>query len=246
MAPIKEWAFLKAAKHGPARVIRYLLPKFEDDTDTLVNALHLAVDNHQPEVVRLLLGSDTPVDAINPKGYTALHIAACRANVVMIKMLLGAGADINAVTPRGDTALHLVAGNYRQSVTPRRLKRAARELIKNDAAQNIQNQQGNTALHSAIFYTDGEVSVKNYEIMDMLLKSRPRLTMKNHEGHTPLAWATLHNCEGIMALEMAEAKAGIGPENNRENGAQGPVGVADSGEVADSEEVADSRPSSVV
>lgn len=234
MAPIKEWAFLKAAKHGPIRVFQYLLPKFEGDIDSLVNALHLAVDNHQPEVVRLLLKADTPVDAINPKGYTALHIAACRANVVMINILLDADAEINAVTPRGDTALHLVAGNYRKSVTPRRLKRAARELIRHDAAQNIQNQQGNTALHSAIYYSDGEVSVKNYEIMDMLLKSHPRLTMRNAEGHTPLSWAKLHNCEGIMALEMAEAKAGIGPENNGENGAQGPAEVEDSVEGSDS------------
>lgn len=221
-------------------MVQYLLPKFEGDSDTLVNALHLAVDNHKPDVVRLLLKSNTPVEAINATGYTALHIAACRANVVMINILLDAGANIDAVTPRGDTALHLVAGNCRQSVTPRRLKRAARELIKHEAAQNIQNQQGNTALHCAIYYADGGVSVRNYEIMDMLLKSRPKLTMKNNEGHTPLDWAKLHNSEGIMALEMAEAKAGISSGGNRGSGTQGPV------EVADSEEGSDSLPPNAI
>lgn len=228
MAQIKEWAFLKAAKHGAVRVVKYLLPKFADDPESLVNALHLAVDNHQPDVVRLMLKAGTPpVNAVGHKGYTALHHAASRANVVMINILLEAGADINAVTASGDTALHLVAGNYRKSVTPRRLKRSARELIGRGAAQNIQNQLGNTPLHSAIYYTNGEVSVSNYEIMDILLNSHPRLTMKNNEGHTPLGWAISNKCEGIIFLEQAEVKAGIRPANNDDDGIQGPVMVTD-------------------
>lgn len=65
MAPIREWAFLKAAKHGANRVVQYLLPKFENNPSTLVEALQIAVDNHQPDVVRLLLGAGTPVNGVN-------------------------------------------------------------------------------------------------------------------------------------------------------------------------------------
>lgn len=228
MIQIKEWAILKAAKHGAIRVVQYLLPKFADNPGTLVDALHMAVDSHQPDVVRLLIGAGTPVNGVNQQGHVALHFAASRANVVMIEILLNAGADINFVTPRGDTPLHYVAGNLRESVTPRRLKRAGRMLIRRGAAQNIQNKLGNTPLHDAIYCTNKVVSVRHYDIMDMLLNSRANLSVRNNYGHTPLGWAMLNNCENmIQSLQQAEKRAGIIVESDEDSGIHFPEVMAD-------------------
>lgn len=228
MIPIKEWALLKAAKHGAIRVVKYLLPKFADNPNILIEALHVAVDSHQPDVVRLLLGAGTPVNGVSQQGYVALHFAASRANVVMIEILLNTGADINFVTPRGDTPLHHVAGNLRESVTPRRLKRAGRVLIRRGAAQNIQNKLGNTPLHDAIYCTNKVVSVRHYDIMDMLLNSRADLSVRNNYGHTPLGWAILNNCENmIQSLQQAEKRAGIITESDEDSEIQPPEVMAD-------------------
>lgn len=205
MAPVKELALLKAAKHGATWMVRLLLPLVRGNPDYLVDALHVAVKNHHPDVVRLLLKAGTPVRAFRQQGYTALHLAASRVDLIMVKLLLDAGADINCVTTLGDTALHIVAGNLREDVTPLEVKLTARELIDRGAAQDIGNNIGNTALHDAIHYSNDGASARHHEVMEMLLDSNPTMTARNNFGHTPLDWAILHRCDTMIpALQQAQ------------------------------------------
>ena len=56
-------------------------------------ALHLAAQGGHAEVVQLLLGAGSAVDAQTSAGATVLHIAAQEGYIEVVQLLLDAGAD---------------------------------------------------------------------------------------------------------------------------------------------------------
>lgn len=74
-------------------------------------ALHVAVRENYPHLVRLLLENGARVDAPDINDFTALHNAAWNGNLEMIDILSEAGANLRATTYEGDTPLSLAERN---------------------------------------------------------------------------------------------------------------------------------------
>ena len=76
-----------------------------------LTALHIAAEQGDSQIARLLIGARANVEAKTRLGeYTPLHLAAEGAHVSVVRVLLEAGADVRAATTNtGVTPLHLAA-----------------------------------------------------------------------------------------------------------------------------------------
>lgn len=73
--------------------------------------LHVAVENGDTDMVKLVLDFQADVSILDLSGRTPLHIAAHKGFREIIEMLLGAGSKSDIADGDGKTALHLAAGN---------------------------------------------------------------------------------------------------------------------------------------
>ena len=105
---------LEAVRRGDVAAVRTLL---RDGADPNVaqgdgmSALHIAAEEGNAEIARLLLDRGAKVEArTRLGGYTPLHLASGNAHASVVDVLLGAGADVAATTVTGGaTPLHLAA-----------------------------------------------------------------------------------------------------------------------------------------
>jgi ankyrin repeat protein len=67
--------------------------------------LHLAVDNHMPNIARLLISKGANVNALSDKNVLPIHRAARTGDVEICRLLLENGADLHARTHSGKTPL---------------------------------------------------------------------------------------------------------------------------------------------
>ena len=77
-------------------------------------ALHYAVRQQLPEVVRYLIEHGVDINSTTKESYTPLHYATCLENKEIIELLLNAGANVNArssLSTNEVTPLRLVCGN---------------------------------------------------------------------------------------------------------------------------------------
>jgi ankyrin repeat protein len=74
-------------------------------------ALHLAAENHHPEIARILLEQGADCNARSDGAWAPLHIAAEKGYLDIIKLLSHHGANLNAETTNGMTPLHWAATN---------------------------------------------------------------------------------------------------------------------------------------
>jgi ankyrin len=94
--------------------------------------LHLAADDGNSSVVRILLEHGAIVDAIETAaGYTPLHYAAARGHAEACEILIRFGADHDALTRNQDSPLHLAIEQGRAGVVAVLLKYRARLDTKN-------------------------------------------------------------------------------------------------------------------
>ena len=107
------------------------------------SALHSAASAGHVAACAVLLNASAPPDARTEAGTTALHHAAGKGHIGVVQALLQAGADPAMRTKAGDTALHRAAGTNRVAVMHELLAQLPR------AAVDLQDKQGNTAMHVA-------------------------------------------------------------------------------------------------
>lgn len=139
-----------------------------------------------------------------PNGLTPLHVAATKGSLVITKILVKNGADMELVDPQGHSPLlkALIARNtiiaeylFKQGAKldpdaalqeTARLGSADRDvigfLIRQGAALDNTDAEGNTPLHSAIL-NDQRVVAK------YLINRGASLDIRNRAGQTPLAIA---------------------------------------------------------
>ncbi|MEW5249668.1 ankyrin repeat domain-containing protein [Microbulbifer sp. 2201CG32-9] len=108
-------------------------PRFED----LLPYYFAAARSDNTEVLREFVQAGFPLDARNPKGYTALMIATYHGNSEAANYLLAQGADACAEDNRGNTAL--MAAIFRGEFA------LARTLIQRDCDLQHRNKAGNSA-----------------------------------------------------------------------------------------------------
>ena len=183
--------------------------------------LHNAAYVNAWEVAEVLLENGAAVNAKVDNGHTPLHYAALSNAYEVAKVLLENGAAVNArATLHASISPHLTAVLNKKEIdalgftgTGTSLHAAAwadacevaEVLLKNGAAVNAEDDDGDTPLHYAALSNA-------YEVAEVLLKNRAAVNAKavGANGRTPLhaaAWADA--CEVVEVLLKNGANAGV-------------------------------------
>jgi uncharacterized protein len=158
-----------------------------------MTALMKAVQKNDVARAATLIAEGANVDELDPNGDAPLVMAAYLGHSEIVKLLLDAGADVKAVDPgMKATALHAAAYAGRTE--------AARLLIQHGIDIDKQGpKNGYTALHDAIWEN-------NIETAQVIIEAGADLTLKSHNGETPLDFARTKHRREIVA--MIEGRAG--------------------------------------
>ena len=150
-------------------------------------SLMQAVKANNVAQVRELIARGVDVNAADGSGDVPLIMAAYLGHTEITRLLLEAGADVTAVdSGMKATALHAAA--YAGRTEPARL------LIQHGIAIDAQGPyNGYTALHDAIWQN-------NVETARVIVEAGADLTLRNHEGQTPLEMAKARKRQQIVAL----------------------------------------------
>ncbi len=105
--------------------------------------LHIAVEDDNLEMVKLLLGAGARLDLANEDGLTPLHAAVSCDEIEIIETLLKAGANVAAADDTGRTPLHVAVREFMN-------KKALRLLVENGADVNATDREGKTPLDVAM------------------------------------------------------------------------------------------------
>lgn len=155
--------------------------------------LHIAADNNQTEITKLLLASSK----IDPNlqdndGNTALHFAASNSRVEMTELLLESSKirpDIK--NDEGNTALHLAAKKNKLDVVIKLGKKID---------PNIRNKQGLTPLHFA-------AENNNIKLVEYLIKNGADPTLGDKEGDCPRQYSSDKKVIAILDKEEMRLKS---------------------------------------
>lgn len=158
-------------------------------------SLMQAVKADNAAQVRQLIAAGVDVNAADASGDIPLIMAAYLGHTEITRLLLEAGADVTAVdSGMKATALHAAA--YAGRTEPARL------LIQHGIDVDAQGPyNGYTALHDAIWQN-------NVETARVIVDAGADLTLRNHEGQTPLEMARDRKRQQIVA--MIEQRQGGG------------------------------------
>ena len=170
-------ALLDAAKRGDVAAVKAALKQGADPNAAQgdgLSALHLAAQQGNLEVVKLLLGAKANVEAKTRIGdYTPLHLAAAEAHLGVVQALLAAGANAGAVTTStGVTPLHLAAKSLNGQLVVKALldKGApvnAREASSGQTALMFAASFGRTAAIKELLAHGADASIRT-ESIDLL------------------------------------------------------------------------------
>jgi ankyrin repeat protein len=137
-----------------------------------VNALHLAADSANTELIRLLLKAGADPESPNADGETALHVVARSGNVEAAKLLLKAGGKVNAVEQfGGQTPLMWAAA--------RRHPQMVELLLSKGADVNARG------------------AVRDYK---RVATAESRAAPRDRGGFTPLMYAARGNCRECVEV----------------------------------------------
>ncbi|KAM4704908.1 uncharacterized protein WCC33_009720 [Rhinophrynus dorsalis] len=141
--------------------------------------LHAAAKRGHTAVVRALLQKGAHVDARTKDNYTALHIAAENCKPQVVQTLLGFGAQVQLKGGKAkETPLHVAA----------RIKdgeKVAEMLLKSGADVNVEQENGETAMHIAAQHG-------NLRMITALIEEGGELTWQSKAKENPLHTAVRH------------------------------------------------------
>ncbi len=187
-----NYSMTVAADAGNIEIIKLLL-----DKGAKVNVFGLmygnsplkyAVNKGRADVVKLLLEAKADPNARGPKGMysTPLSMAVAGGFIDIVKLLLAAKANVNASIENGTILEYSMGGESTEML----------QLLL-DAKADV-NPKGT----SPLFYAIG---TGNPKVVEMLIKYKAKVQVKNAEGQTALAVA---QASGNQAIIAALVKAG--------------------------------------
>ncbi|XP_076367426.1 rabankyrin-5 isoform X2 [Tachypleus tridentatus] len=149
--------------------------------------LDLALKTQQESISKTLVSHRASVNATDSHGETLLHKAIKREDEFAANFLIEHKASVNSTTPiEKETPLHLVSSfglEDGDKDVVEGMTRVAEKLLKIGASPNLQDSNGNTALHRA-------VAAKNIPVFSLLLASENLdLELRNLNGETVLWYA---------------------------------------------------------
>ena len=164
-------------------------------------AIHMAIEAKNSKIVYLLLKKGANIEARNDMNQTPLHLATQLGNCEIIQLLLDFKADINAIQTWKTTKTPLQIAIIKDDV------KATRILLKNGANPNLAptNQLGFGLIPIHI-----GITLKVFDIVELLIAYNADLNLKDHRGYTPMHWA-IHrrNMKTMKVLLMHGASVDI-------------------------------------
>lgn len=170
---------IKAAYKNDLASLKAFLPLTADidanDEDTGINALAYAIENHNLEIVNLLLSAGANVNAASNYGRTPIMYLNEGATVEFVRALLLAGANVNAHDERGESVLMAAVSSCKLEVL--------KELVAAGARMDAKDTDGNTILIFAAANADEKV-------VSLLIEAGVSVDATNENGESALTFAT--------------------------------------------------------
>ena len=163
--------FCHAAEKSDLRVRRLYIDAQVAFEPARVTPLHIACDNADVELYKLLIDGGHPLDIRDISGDTLLHCVASSKSAELCKLLIDAGCATNVQNGDGFTPLHIAV--LAESVELCKL------LIYGGCPLDLtETTGGNTALHLAVD--------RNVELCEVLIDAGCATNVKNKYELTPL------------------------------------------------------------
>ena len=159
-----------------------------DDCTPLMRAAEIG----DTKVATFLIEHGANVDLPDKTGATALYYALkCPGNLCeVMSFLIENGADINACTSYNCCTPLMMA--CVKTVNDQQIMSALTFLIEHGAMVNLQDKDGNTALHYVVQEKPG--FHEPYEVLDYLIQNGADINAQSNDGRTPL----------MKAIELSE------------------------------------------
>ena len=175
---------------------KYLIPHSDINAydKKRYNSLHLAVRYSSYSICKILIENDIDIDSTNIVGESSLHIACNRNDEKLVELLINnnISLDIQDKEYESTALMYAVGNNNKHSV----------ELLRS-ADPNIQDFNGNTALHYCILENRGAVfdSLINFKNIDF--------NLYNIDGRYPLHIVLLENTNPDIYIEPMLLKTNL-------------------------------------
>jgi ankyrin repeat protein len=139
-----------AIESGKREKVRRLIADKPNEIDVIIEgrqpALHLALQEQQHDIVRLLLDHGANINSIGYHGWTPLHITAAIGDLTLTNLCLSQGAHVAARTNTQQTVLHKACSSGNPKV--------AQVLLDAGADKEAENERGMRPLHVASRHND--------------------------------------------------------------------------------------------
>lgn len=159
--------------------------------------LHYALFDNETKAVEMLLAKNASINALNSYGMTPLHyvLQGGRGTEAarLIQAMLQSGADPTLQDFKGETILHKVCTDFED------FPEVLQAIIKKGGDVNQPNKMGNYPLH---------LTCEEANLTAILIQNGAELEVRDREGCTPLALATLKKQKAVMKM-LIEAGADI-------------------------------------
>ena len=190
----------------------YLLMNSEDVLSLIKSA---SIGNNVENINYLVktLGIDVDTKDTN----TMLHYAVGNGSIEAANELIKLGADIDNTNANFKTSLHYVIEN-----NSNKLLESVNLLLSKNANPNIQDKNGNTALHLAVINAHNSKEYSKYiEVINALIKYNANVNILNNKNQLALNISVSNNDTEISNI-LINAKSEL---NNIDNG-YAPIHVA--------------------
>ena len=170
-----------ASQAGYAAIAQWLLLRGVDVNTRDASPLMEAVNANQPQIIRILLEAEAPINEVSGLGYTALGAAVKKGNLNIVQRLLSSGADVNltGIGPNDESPLQMAVYRGNEEIVT--------SLISHGAEFSAQKGEIGSVLQMAIYS-------QNLSIIKLILRHSPVPAInasKGVYGTTPLQLAVL-------------------------------------------------------
>ncbi len=188
---------IHAAGKGHRAVASYLIQNnanIEHRSNNGSTPMSSAIISNSRALVGLLISNGVQVDGLGPGNYPYLSLAAAQWSEACVSMLLDANADINTTDETGMSLYHHVAIAAEYYGNTAKAKNTLKLIHHYGLDINIQNQQGNTALHLIC----GALKNSPYDVDDSHIANITHEMLKL--GANP----KIHNKVGMTAIQYVK------------------------------------------
>ncbi len=174
------------------------IPTKRNNTNVDATALHIASQQGNKDMFKLLMSSDPDVNDIDGNGKTALHYSAEAKNDKMTSELIDAGAEVNHKDKNNRTALHEAANlidndrsksNFSKDNFDKSNNIISEIIAKDSSSINEVDNAGKTALHYSAR------SGANKAVDTLTSQPERELNIADNAGKTPLHYGAQNGNE---------------------------------------------------